>query len=218
MGKIRILLVDDHRVVLEGLRVLLDATDEFEVIGEARDGFEAVTLVGNLRPDVVVMDLMMPNLGGLEALNQIRQKWASVKVIILSMHESEAYILRAVNRGAAGYVLKDSSSVELVDAIHCVVRGDQYYSASIADKVSEMNKRDYHDLGDAPLDFLTRREREIFQMVAEGYSSTVIAEKLGISSRTVESHRGNFMRKLGLRSQTDVIRMAIRQGVISLDE
>jgi DNA-binding NarL/FixJ family response regulator len=213
----RIVLADDHRVVLEGLRLLLGSVEGLDVVGEAKDGYEAIDLVEELSPDILVMDLMMPNLGGLEATRLIEERFPGVRIIILSMHDNNAYIMRAFKFGAEGYVLKDASSEELVTAIETVMRGEQYLSPIFAERIYRSVDVD-SKAGIDLFQSLTPREREVFQMVAEGDSSSVIAEKLSISSRTVETHRSNFMRKLGIRTQTDLVRVAIRQGVISLEK
>jgi two-component system response regulator NreC len=212
----RILLADDHRVVLEGLRLLLASIEGLDVVGEAQDGKEAIAMVEDLQPDVLIMDLMMPNLGGLEATRQIEQRFPSVKIIILSMHDNDAYIMRAFDYGAEGYVLKDASSEELISSIQVVMHGERYLSPVFANRLNRVNYQNGSESDDL-YQTLTPREREVFKLVAEGHSSTAIAELLSISSRTVETHRSNFMKKLGLKSQTDLVRVAIKQGVISLD-
>ena len=217
MGNVtRILLADDHRVVLEGLRLLLSSMQGIEVIGEAQDGREAIEMTKSLKPDVLIMDLMMPNVGGLEATREIEERFPDVKVIILSMHDNYAYITRAIEYGAEGYVLKDASSEELLKAIEVTVAGETCLSPVFEERMRRISERE-EEAGDDLYEALTPREREIFKLVAEGNSSTAIAEQLSISSRTVETHRSNFMKKLGLKSQVELVRVAIKEGVISLD-
>jgi two-component system, NarL family, response regulator NreC len=209
-----IVLADDHQIVRDGLRAILIAEPGFKLVGEASDGLEAVRLVGQLRPDVVVVDLQMPNLGGLEATRQIKKASSKTQVIILSMHANEGYVSEALKNGAMAYVLKDSPSGELVRAIKEVAAGRRYLSPPLSDKSIEeyLQKTESSTLD--TYEILTNREREVLQMVAEGHTSAEIAAKLFISPRTVELHRANLMRKLDLRNQADLIRYAIRRGLI----
>jgi DNA-binding NarL/FixJ family response regulator len=214
---IKVLLADDHRVVLQGLIALLEDEPDITVVGEASDGIEALELTVKYKPDILVMDLMMPNLSGLEVARLLEKKNNPTKVIILSMHDSEPYVVQALKFGVKGYIPKDSSAEELVRAIHQVANDERYLSSSISYRVidSLINRVDSGGLD--PYDTLTERERAVFQMVAEGESSTEIAERLSISPRTVETHRANMMRKLALKTQTDVVRFAIKKGILSLD-
>ena len=214
---IKVLLADDHRVVLQGLIALLGDDPDLTVVGEASDGLEALELTVKLKPDILVMDLMMPNLNGLEVARLLQKKNNPTKVIILSMHDSEPYVVQALKYGVMGYIPKDSSAEELVKAIRQVADDERYLSSSISYRVidSLINRVDSGGLD--PYDTLTERERAVFQMVAEGESSTEIAERLSISPRTVETHRANMMRKLALKTQTDVVRFAIKRGILSLD-
>jgi DNA-binding NarL/FixJ family response regulator len=214
---IKVLLADDHRVVLQGLIALLEDDPDIAVVGEASDGLEALELTVKLKPDILVMDLMMPNLNGLEVARLLQKKNNPTKVIILSMHDSEPYVVQALKHGVMGYIPKDSSAEELVKAIRQVDDDGRYLSSSISYRVidSLINRVDSGGLD--PYDTLTERERAVFQMVAEGESSTEIAERLSISPRTVETHRANMMRKLALKTQTDVVRFAIKRGILSLD-
>jgi DNA-binding NarL/FixJ family response regulator len=214
---IKVLLADDHLVVLQGLRALLESEGDIEVVGEATDGLEAMMLLEKLLPDVLVMDLMMPNLNGLETARRIKKKGLPVKVVVLSMHESEPYVVQALKYGVMGYIPKDSSSEELVDAIRQVAKGQRYLNAVISDRVIDSLITRMDSGGLDPYDTLTSRERAVFQMVAEGESNSEIGQRLSISPRTVETHRANMMRKLGLKTQTDVVRYAIRRGILSLD-
>jgi DNA-binding NarL/FixJ family response regulator len=209
-----ILLADDHAIVRDGLKALLKSEPDFTVVGEAADGLEAVRLVERLKPDVAVLDLMMPGLNGLEVTRQVARQ---TKVIILSMHANEAYVLEALRKGAMGYILKDSTSADLVNAIRQVLAGTRYLSQPLsAQMVDALLKRaTTQDLD--PYETLTTREREVFQLVAQGKSNQEISELLTLSPRTVEIHRANMMHKLNLESQADLIRLAIKRGVISLD-
>ena len=209
-----IVLADDHPVVRRGLRALLEAVAEFRVVGETGDGLEVVRLVEELRPQVLVLDLMMPGVGGLEVARQVNLRFPTTKVVILSMHANEAYVLEALRNGASAYVLKDAGGGELLQAVRSVVAGSRYLSAPL----SERAIADYVEKAkSAPLDpvgELTTREREVLGLAAEGQSTGDIAARLGISPRTAETHRANLMRKLGLHSQTALVRFAIRQGIL----
>jgi DNA-binding NarL/FixJ family response regulator len=209
-----IVLADDHPVVRRGLRALLEAVPDFRVTGETGDGLEVVRLVEELRPQVLVLDLMMPGVGGLEVARQVNLRFPTTKVVILSMHANEAYVLEALRNGASAYVLKDAGGGELLQAVRSVVAGSRYLSAPL----SERAIADYVEKAkSAPLDpvgELTTREREVLGLAAEGQSTGDIAARLGISPRTAETHRANLMRKLGLHNQTDLVRFAIRQGIL----
>jgi DNA-binding NarL/FixJ family response regulator len=214
MTKIRVLLAEDHTIVRKGLRALLDEEAGIEVIEEAQDGREAVRKVGQLRPDVVVMDLSMPALNGLEATRQIKKQFPEVKVLILTMHADEEYVYQILRSGASGYVVKQAAPAELVLAIRAVYRGDSFLSPSISKKVIE----DYIQQAEATVknsyDTLTNREREVLQLIAEGLSTLDIAELLHISEKTVRVHRGHLMDKLDIHSTAGLTRYAIRKGVI----
>ncbi len=214
---VTILLVDDHPIVRQGLRHLLDDEPDFKVVGEAGDGVEALLLVERLKPDILIVDMMMPNMNGLEVLRQVRKNSPMTRTIVLSMQSADAYVIEAMKNGAAGYVLKETGPSELVNALREVNLGNQYLSAKLSKHLEPNGFR----VEDAPSDLyetLTRREREVLQMVAEGKSSAEIAEKLAISPRTVEVHRSNLARKLGLENKADLIRYAIRRGIISINE
>jgi two-component system, NarL family, response regulator NreC len=218
MRVVEIVLVDDHQVVRQGLRALLDAEADFRVIGEAGEGLEAIQLVERLHPDVLIVDLMIPNLNGLEVTRQVAQSTPRTKVILLSMHSNEAYVVESLQNGAMGFVLKDSNAHELLQAVREVVAGRRYLSPPLTEEAVEDYQQEKARSGNLdPLEMLTGREREIFQLAAEGNSSSQIAGMLFISPRTVETHRANLMRKLSLRSQADLIRFAIKRGVIPLD-
>jgi two-component system response regulator NreC len=212
-----IVLADDHRIVRQGLRALLEAEADFSLVGETGDGLEAVRLAERLRPDVVVLDLMMPSINGLEATRQIRNCCPKTHVVILSMHADEAYVLEALKNGASGYVLKDSSADDLARAVRGVVAGRRYLSAPLSERAIEVYIQKAQE---TPLDAyeeLTNREREVLHLVAAGHSNAEIAERLSISSRTVETHRANMMHKLNLNSQTDLIRYALKRGIIPME-
>lgn len=210
----KILLADDHAIVRDGLKALLKSEADFEVVGEAADGLEAVQMVDRLRPDVLVLDLMMPGLTGLEVTRQVSRL---TRVVILSMHANEAYVIEALRKGAMGYVMKDSTSADLVKAIRDVLSGKRYLSELLSETmVDALLKRSKTSELD-PYETLTTREREVFQLVAQGKSNLEISELLTLSPRTVEIHRANMMHKLNLESQADLIRMAIKRGVILLD-
>jgi len=212
-----IVLADDHPVVRQGLRALLEAETDFRLIGEAGDGLEAVQLAERLCPNVLVLDLMMPGLNGLEVARRVSQRTPQTRIVILSMYASEAYVLEAMKNGAAGYVLKDSTAADLVKAIREVAAGRRYLSSPLSERAIEVYiegaKASTLDLYDT----LTTREREVFQMVVEGRTNAEIAARLMLSPRTVETHRANLTRKLGLRTQTELVRYALRRGILSLD-
>ena len=210
-----IVLADDHSVVRAGLRALLEGEAGFQVIGEASDGLEAVRHVERLRPDVLVVDVMMPGLNGIEVTRQVRQRMPATKIVVLSMHAHEPYVLEALRHGASGYVLKDRSSEQLVQAVREVAAGNSYLSPPLTERaIAAYVKRAQPETLDS-YDLLTTREREVFQLAAEGLSNPEIAQRLTLSPRTVEMHKGNLMRKIDLHTQTDLIRYAIRRGVIS---
>jgi len=219
MDKIKVLLVEDHTIVRKGLRAILDGEEGIEVIEEAENGREAVAKVEQLRPDVVLMDISMPILNGLEATRQIRKRFPEVKVLILTMHTNEEYIFQILRAGASGYVVKQAVPTELVSAIHDVYRGDAFLSSSISKKVIEEYIRQAEaTVEENSYDKLTHREREVLQLIAEGYSNREIAKLMYISVKTVESHRSNLMDKLDIHSTAELTQYAIRKGVISIDK
>lgn len=210
---IRVLLVDDHTLVRAGLRGLLQGIHGVEVIGEAEDGHEAVRLAGELHPDVVLLDVGMPGLNGLDAASRLIARDATIRVLILSMHTSEEYVLRALRAGCAGYLLKKSAVSELEVAVRAVARGETYLSPAVSKQVVD----DYvgRTGGSAdPLEALTPRQREILQLVAEGHTSKAIAERLGLSFKTVEAHRAQIMERLSLDDVTGLVRFAVRVGLV----
>jgi DNA-binding NarL/FixJ family response regulator len=220
LERLRILLADDHDILRDGLRALLEMAGDIEVIGEARTGREAVTAALCLQPDIILMDISLPELDGVEACRRIRQQIASTRVLFLTMHESAEYYVRAHEAGAAGYVIKRTASAELLGAVRAAARGDRFLSPSVAAQqicaVQTMHRRSA--AGGAPADdayqSLTSREREVLQLVAEGYSNQAIADKLIVSIKTVQAHRAAVMRKLGLRDVTHLVRYAVRRGLV----
>jgi len=214
---VTILLVDDHPIILQGLRHLLEGEPEFRVVGEAGDGVEALQLVERLKPNILVVDMMMPGLNGLEVLRQIKHISPDTRAIVLSMQSADAYVIEALKYGAAGYVLKETGPSELVNAVHEVAQGNQYLSAKLSERL-ETSGRKIKDTPSDAYETLTMREREIFQMTAEGRTSQEIGDKLNISPRTVEIHRRNLINKLGIKNQADLIRFAIKRGILSMDD
>lgn len=219
MSATTIILAEDHHIVLQGLRVLLETEPDFQIVGEAVDGLQAVELVEQMQPDVVIVDLMMPGLNGLEVTRLVRQRSTRTKIIILSMHDNEAYVVEALSSGAVGYVLKKSSAADLVKAVREVMAGHRYLSPMLSERALESYVQYVQEVKDPtanPYETLTPREREVLHLAAEGYTNTEIAKRLSISPRTVETHRANMMRKLGLRTPTDLIRYAIQQGILPM--
>jgi two-component system response regulator NreC len=219
MTAINVLLAEDHIVVRKGLRSLLDAEAGIEVIGEADDGREAIKKARQLHPDVVVMDIAMPGLNGLEATRRIKKHFPRVEVLILTMHANEEYIFQILRAGASGYVVKQAAPEELVAAIRAVHQGDSFLSPSISGKVIEEYVRRAEGMVEKDsYDRLTSREREVLQLVAEGHSNREIAALLHISVKTVETHRANLMDKLDIHSAAELTQYAIHRGVISPDQ
>ncbi len=215
MSATRIVLADDHDIVRQGLRAVLEATGECAVVGECADGLKVTGLVDRLRPNVLIVDLMMPGLSGLEVIRQVHERFPQTRIVVLSMHASEPYVLEALRNGAAGYVLKESSTADLVQAVREVAAGRRYLSRPLSDRaISAYAERAEVNAPLDPYETLTTREREVLHLAAEGYSSTEMAAKLGISPRTAETHRAHLMRKLNLQNQTELIRYALRRGLI----
>jgi len=213
-----IVLADDHHVVRQGLRALLEAEPGFSVVAEAADGLAAADLVERLKPNVLVLDLMMPRLGGLEVARQVRQRSPQTRVVVLSMHANEAYVLEALRNGVAGYVLKESTAADLVQAVREAVAGRRYLSPPLSERAIELYVQKAQATIPDIYETLTSREREVLHLVAEGYSNADIAARLSIARRTAETHRARVMRKLGLRNQTELIRYALRRGILPMEE
>jgi DNA-binding NarL/FixJ family response regulator len=214
--KIRILLADDHTVVRRGLRLLLEGQPEFSVVAEASDGKQAVDAAQASRPDVVVLDIAMPNLNGIDAAQRILASNPGVAIVVLSMHSDEGYVLRALKAGAKGYLLKDAAEGDLIEAIKTVTRGKTFFSSEITKMLAEDYVREIRARGsEDSYELLTPREREILQLLAEGKSNKDIAGMLNLSLYTVETHRRNLQDKLNVHSFAELILYAVRKGVIS---
>ena len=213
MSVISVLVADDHGIVREGLRRLLDSESDLSVAAEAADGRQVLEEVERHRPDVVVLDITMPRLGGLETLERLRAKQPQVKVILLSVHSDPPFIQSAISLGADGYVLKNGRAAEIVTAIRAVVKGGSYFSPLVAREIVEQ-LRSPRSAGSEPFSILSTREREVLHLIAEGLSAKEIAADLKISSKTVEAHRTSLMRKVGVRKATELVRYAVRHGLI----
>lgn len=209
-----IVLADDHKVVRQGIKSLLGAEPEFCVVGEAGDGLEAVKMVEDLEPDTLVVDIMMRGINGLEVTRQVSKRCPGTSIVVLSMHDEESYVLEALRNGAKAYVLKDSTTEDLVQAIRNVAAGHRYLSSSLSERAIEVYARKGQPDVVDKYDSLTTREREVLQLVARGHTCSDIAEKLFISPRTAEGHRTNLMRKLDVHTQTQLIRYAVQRGII----
>jgi two-component system response regulator NreC len=219
MNKTTIVLAEDHQIVRQGLRALLESEPGLHIVGEAADGVEAAQLAERLQPDVMVVDLMMPGLNGLEVTQLVGERAPQTQIIILSAFDNEAYVTEALGSGAAGYVLKKSSAADLVQAVHEVVAGRRYLSPALSERAIEAYVRYVQQIRDSaldPYDTLTPREREVLHLAAEGHTNAEIAERLSISPRTVETHRANMMHKLGLHTSTDLIRYAMQHGILPM--
>jgi two-component system response regulator NreC len=213
-----VLLADDHAVVRSGIRLLLDAEPDLEVVGEAKDGLEAVSLTEKLQPPVVVMDISMPKLNGIAATRRIHNLFPAIGVIALTMHDNDAYFYEILRAGGSGYILKDAAAEDLVKGIRAAAAGKAYLSASVAghvltDYIQRSAKGETRDR----LDGLTEREQEILALIADGLTNRQIAEQLVVSVKTVETHRTNLMQKLDLHDRTELVKYAIRKGLISLE-
>jgi two-component system response regulator NreC len=213
--KIRVLIADDHTIVRAGVRLLLETEPDMEVVGEALTGEQAIELAASLRPTLVLMDIAMPGLDGLEATRQIKAKAPDTRILVLTMHRSDEYFFEMLKAGASGYVLKAAETDELVNAIRVVARGDTFLFPTMAKKLVQDYIRRFGEVEAAGQPMLTGREKEILRLVAQGYSNKEIAERLTLSPSTIHSHRSNLMRKLDLNSQHALIQYAREQGWIS---
>jgi DNA-binding NarL/FixJ family response regulator len=214
---IRVLVVDDHAVVREGIRHVLSSDSGFSVVGEAQNGTEAVASAAKLRPNVVVLDISMPGGSGLHAASEILERVSGVRILMLSVHEDVEYVLESVRAGAHGYLRKDSTPAELREAIRVVHSGKAYYSPALAAQMAEAVRKGTEAKAKAPplaTDVLTGREREILVHIAQGKTNKEIGAELGISTRTVEAHRDSLMRKLGVRTVAGLTRLALEQGLL----
>lgn len=206
---IRVLLADDHTIVRQGLKLILGAHPDLEVVGEAANGNEAVELARKLHPDIVLMDVAMPELNGIEATKRMVQADPRLKVLVLSMHKEGVYVREILRAGARGYILKDAIDTELLNAVRSVARGDGYISPAVSGALLSDYRKNVTD----PLDLLTNREREVLKLIAEGNTNKEIATALNLSVYTVDSHRGKVMEKLNLHSTGELVRFAIKHGV-----
>ncbi|MBN2505855.1 MAG: response regulator transcription factor [Verrucomicrobia bacterium] len=214
---IKILLAEDHRMVREGLRALLHHEPDFRVVGESGDGLDTLRLAEELLPDVVVTDLIMPGLTGLQVARRLRQRLPKTKVVLLSIHNKEAYVVEALRHGVAAYVLKDASGADLVRAVREALAGRRFLSPPLSRTVQVFLEQVKATGNADPYERLSSREREVLQLAAEGNTNATIASRLYISQRTVETHRANVMRKLKLQSQSDLICFAIRRGLLHVE-
>ncbi len=215
-GSVRILLADDHGIVRQGLRSVLSRDPNFQIVGEASNGREAVLLADSLNPNIIIIDIVMPELSGIEATAQIVKRNPSVCVIVLSMHSDETYLLRALNAGARGYLLKDAAEVDLVRAVHSVSRGKPFFSPEITqvlleDYVRFLQQRNLQD----SYELLTDREKEVLQLLAHGKSNKEVAVALDLSTNTIESHRNSLMKKLNLHNTAEIVLYAVRKKIIA---
>ena len=217
--RIRIIIVDDHAILRQALRLLLEGEPEVEVVGDAANGREAVALTEKLTPDVVLMDMVMPGLNGLEATRQIRKRCPNTRVLILTGYMEDEQIISALRAGASGYVVKRSDTEELLLGIRAVQRGNTYFSSAISegDAVNQYLWQAKQEDGKVGYELLTSREREVLQLIAEGHSNQRIAQELFIRVKTVEAHKAHIMSKLHARNRTDLIRYALRKGLVGLD-
>lgn len=213
--RIRILLADDHTILRAGLRMMLNAQPDMEVIGEAQDGRQAINTTMSLQPDIVLMDITMPDMNGIEATKQIKRVAPEVKVLVLTMHENDEYVFQALRAGASGYILKEAADTELITALH-VLRSGQFYLSPSAQSVIVGDYLQRVHTGEEKDSYnnLTEREKEILKLVAEGYTNNQIAERLVISPKTVDTHRTHVMDKLNLHSRAELVKYAMRRGLL----
>jgi DNA-binding NarL/FixJ family response regulator len=205
-------LADDHAMVREGLAALVSADESIEIIGQCGDGLNVVKNVQELEPDVLALDISMPGLNGIDICREVHRKCDGTAVLILTMYSDEEFVIRALQHGALGYLIKDSAADKLAEAIHQVARGETYLGPGVSETVLERIDRSEKD----PYDKLSTRERQVLQLIAEGQTNRAIAEKLGLATKTVDTHRTRLMRKLNIHDQTTLVKFAIRRGVIDL--
>jgi DNA-binding NarL/FixJ family response regulator len=217
VSTLRVVLADDHALVRAGFRSLLEALAGVQVVGEAADGREALRLIGELRPDLALIDIAMPGLNGLEVVARVAKEHPSTRVIVVSMHAQDEYVRRALVAGAAGYMLKHADSRELEMAIRAVGAGETWLSPSVSKKVIAAYSKNERGGAEDPLEVLTGRQREILQLIAEGHSRKEIAQRLQLSVKTVESHRAQLVERLGKRSTAELVRWAIQHGIVAPD-
>jgi two-component system response regulator NreC len=212
---VKVALIDDHPIVRQGLRNLLQTEPSFQIVAEADDGITGLELVQRVRPDVLIVDLMMPGLNGLDLIKQVLKRLPRLRIVVLSMQSADSYVVEALQSGAAGYVLKETGPGEIIQAIKAVVAGDRYLSPKLAQRVldSSTGRKKVAD----PYDNLTPREREILHLIIQGHTNVQIAARLVLSPRTVELHRSRIMKKLDLHNQTDIFRYALERGILSTD-
>jgi two-component system, NarL family, response regulator NreC len=216
LKRIRVLIADDHGIVRKGLRLQLEQNDAFEVVGEATEGREAVQMAEALVPDVVIMDIAMPNLNGIQATAQLIKKNPHIGVIILSMYSDESYLMRTLAAGAKGYLLKESADADLEEAVETVAQGKPFFSPAIANTLLEDYMRQLQQRGlQDSYELLTEREKEILQLLAEGKSNKKVADMLNLSTNTIETHRTRIMQKLDLHNSAEIVLYAVRKGIIS---
>ncbi|HEY2744930.1 MAG TPA: response regulator transcription factor [Polyangia bacterium] len=213
----QILLADDHQVVLDGLASLLAKEPDMQVVGQATDGLEVLGKVKELRPEVLVVDLMMPGMNGLEVTRQVHSQVPDTKVIVLSMHANDAYVAEALRNGASGYVVKQANARALVLAIRAVMEGEHYLSPPLSEERIALLQQEVKESPLEPFDLLSKREREVMQLAAEGLTSAEIGDRLKIGRRTVETHRANLQRKLGIKSHSELVKLAVKKGLVGVD-
>jgi DNA-binding NarL/FixJ family response regulator len=212
---VKVALIDDHPIVRQGLRNLLQSEPSFDIVAEAGDGITGLEQVRRLRPDVLIVDLMMPGLNGLDLIKQVLKSLPRLRIVVLSMQSADSYVVEALNSGASGYVLKETGPSEIIQAIKTVVAGNRYLSPKLERRVLDLSSGKKRIVD--PYDSLTAREREILHLIIEGQTNAQIASRLVLSPRTVELHRSRAMRKLDLHNQTDILRYALERGILSTD-
>ncbi|MFN8344711.1 MAG: response regulator transcription factor [Spirosomataceae bacterium] len=217
MKKIQVLLVDDHTIVRNGLRSILESTEEIEVIGEASTGEEALEKIPFLKPQILLVDISMPGISGIELVKKVVKQWSAIRPIILSMHNDDAYILKSVEAGAYGYLLKDATRDEILTALHTVKNGEKYFNASVAAVIvngylSQVHK--VEKVSESRKTLLSRKEKEVLRLLVEGKSSRQIADQLELSVRTVDNHRANMMRRLQVHNAAELVKLALEEKLL----